>query len=138
MNNLIKLNIPSNLKYLETVIDVVEYFLKNNIKNDEIINSEVASITEATSNAIIHGNNENSEKNIYLKISITNSDIITTIEDSNKKYHNYYNNYEYGEEDVLSQHGRGLFIIDTYMDEVSFEKGKKGNILKMIKRLNNE
>lgn len=129
------LYIPSKTIFIETVLDLAESFFKINLNNESVINSEIASISEAVSNAIKHGNKNDPGKDVYLTIKIKEDSIITKIEDSNKKYYDYLKNYKYDKEDILKSSGRGLFIIETYMDNISLKKGKKGTIIEMEKSL---
>ena len=135
VNETFCLYIPSKTIFIETVLDLAESFFKINLNNESVINSEIASISEAVSNAIIHGNKKDPGKDVYLTINIKDNSVITKIEDSNKKYYDYLKNYKYDKEDILKSSGRGLFIIETYMDNISLKKGKKGTIIKMEKSL---
>jgi len=79
MNETFCLYIPSKTIFIETVLDLAESFFKINLNNESVINSEIASISEAVSNAIIHGNKKDPGKDVYLTINIKDNSIIKKI-----------------------------------------------------------
>lgn len=132
------LNIPSNIIYLEVVIDLVKYFLQENYDNQSIIDDEIVSLSEAISNAIIHGNNQKKSKKVSIKVIIKKNKIINRVEDSNPKYTNFIKNYNFDENNILNLSGRGILIMKSYMDNLNVKKGKRGNILEMVKKVTGE
>ncbi len=138
MNEEFVLSIPSNNIYIEAVVDLIKYFLEENYKDQSIIDEEIASLTEAISNAIIHGNNLKKSKKVSIKVKLTGNKIINQVEDSNPNYNNFLESYKYDEQNILDLSGRGLHIVKSYMDEVEVKKGDRGNILEMIKKVNGE
>jgi serine/threonine-protein kinase RsbW len=138
MNEEFVLNIPSNIIYVEAVIDLVRYFLEENYENQSIIDDEIASLTEAISNAIIHGNKQNKKRKVSIKVKLLDDKIVNMVEDSNSKYTDFLKNYNYSKENIYDLSGRGLHIIKSYMDNVKVKKGNRGNILKMTKKVNGD
>ncbi|MBE6070565.1 MAG: ATP-binding protein [Clostridium butyricum] len=76
-------------------------------------------MSEAITNAFIHGNNSNRSKPIVVKWELNEKFVNITVKDMGKKIGNLVINKDV-EEDILSESGRGLNIISLYADEVKF------------------
>ncbi|HHF52105.1 MAG TPA: ATP-binding protein [Candidatus Aminicenantes bacterium] len=135
MTEFIKLQLPSSLDYIETLLDSVELFLERNDVDSDLIGTLVASLAEAASNAIIHGNHEESIKPIYVDLSLDEEVISLSVEDSNPEgTPGFLSDESFKLPEQKAVHGRGLFIIKTYMDNVTLQKGLHGSRLIMTKR----
>ena len=111
---------------------IAEVFLKNNIRDDKIIGDMVASISEATSNAILHGNSSPTSS-VYVSLLKEKDYLEITVEDSNPVYVNFLETIS--EPDMLALSGRGLFIVRAYVDELLLKRGEHGNILILRKQV---
>ncbi|BCR05412.1 anti-sigma factor [Desulfuromonas versatilis] len=90
-------------------------------------------LTEAMTNAIRHANEDDPKKEVHIVISIQDENLNIKVFDQGQGF------------DVcaistpdfkgLDEHGRGVFIIRTLMDEVTYRKLDGGNVLEMIKAL---
>ncbi len=90
-------------------------------------------LTEAMTNAIRHANEDDPEKEVHIIISILDNCLNIKVYDQGQGF------------DVctitppdfkgLDEHGRGVYIIRTLMDEVTYRKLDGGNVLEMIKAL---
>lgn len=78
-------------------------------------------LSEAITNAFIHGNKKDASKPIRVKWEINSDFLCISVRDSGKKLGNVEINKNIGE-DVLRENGRGLYIISSYADEVRFEE----------------
>lgn len=76
-------------------------------------------MSEAITNAFIHGNNSNKSKPIVVKWELNDKFVNITVKDSGKKLGDLVINKNV-EEDILAESGRGLNIISLYADEVKF------------------
>lgn len=79
-------------------------------------------VTEAVNNAFIHGNKKDKSKPICIEWKFHKNLLEVSITDCGSGVENLVN-YNYEEDDILSESGRGLFIINCYSDSVEF----KGN-----------
>ena len=128
--------LPSDIEYLELIIDITEAFLLLSDIEEKVADHVVASVSEAAANAIIHGNDNDSEKKVYLSMEIFEEIITVTIEDESNKFDEFIKYYDNNDEvDLLSSSGRGFMIMRAYMDELICRKGKKGNLLILRKRV---
>ncbi|WP_160686514.1 ATP-binding protein [Clostridium sp. C2-6-12] len=78
-------------------------------------------LIEAVNNAYIHGNKKDIEKPICIEWKLAEDLLEISITDCGEGIE-YLSNYNY-DNDILSESGRGLLIINSYSDSVEF----KGN-----------
>ncbi len=88
-------------------------------------------ISEAVSNAFIHGNNSDKNKPISVQWEIKENLLIIDVKDCGCGLKDLKDYKEINKENLLNESGRGLYIISSYADEVKF----KGNSIIMEKYL---
>jgi serine/threonine-protein kinase RsbW len=121
----INIEIPSlseNIRMIESFIDNAKekYHL-----NDDIYGNIMIAVTEAVNNAIKHGNQNNSSKNVSLSLALEEGVIKFSVEDEGNGF-----DYEHlpdptAPENLEKPGGRGIFLMKHLADEVAFnEKGK--------------
>lgn len=89
-------------------------------------------LTEAMANAIQHANEGDPAKEVHIEISLADQRLIIRV-------------FDFGEGfDVkryvapghpLEEHGRGIYLMHTIMDEISYRSTANGHVLEMIKDL---
>src|SRR5580698_3470320 len=90
---------------------------------------------EALANAVIHGNGENSCKRIYVECRCyVDGEVLITVRDEGRGFDSSALMDPTFLENLLFTHGRGIYLIRTLMDEVSFEEG--GAVVMMRKKSN--
>jgi len=90
---------------------------------------------EALANAVIHGNGENSCKRIYVECRCyLDGEVSITVRDEGRGFDSSAVLDPTFLENLLFTHGRGIYLIKTSMDEVSFEEG--GSVVRMRKNSN--
>lgn len=104
----------------------IESFILDSIQSEiniseEKKNSIEMAIAEAAANSIIHGNNSNPNKNIFVSISILKRKIKISIKDEG----NGFNPKDIPDptipENILKGSGRGLFIMKSLADDVEYK-----------------
>ena len=90
-------------------------------------------LTEAMANAIQHANVGDPNKEVHIEISISAGRLTIRV-------------YDFGQGfDIcqfaqpghpLDEHGRGIYLIHTIMDEVAYQQTDDGHVLEMNKNLN--
>ena len=97
---------------------------------DEI---EIA-VLEALANAVIHGNGENPEKKVHLTCRcFMDGEVSIMVRDEGEGFDSQSVPDPTGPQGLLLTHGRGLHLMRTLMDEVSFEAN--GTVVRMRKRM---
>lgn len=112
-------NLP---KYLDEALKDVKI-------SAEKYNNILLALTEAVNNAIIHGNKNEIHKQVQLEFIITDSFIKVIVTDEGEGFD--LNNVPDPTlpENILSEYGRGIYIMKHFVDELSVEKTSKGNSL---------
>ncbi|NMA02214.1 MAG: ATP-binding protein [Clostridia bacterium] len=111
----------------QIIIDVLEYL------DDSIDFFDLQLIlSESISNAFFHGNQGDVTKPIYLKVIIHESIITFKIKDAGACTQKFNIHEEIEEEDILSDRGRGLFLLKCFTDYMDY----KNNTLILKKKIN--
>ncbi|MFQ5628471.1 MAG: ATP-binding protein, partial [bacterium] len=84
-------------------------------------------------NAIIHGNKQDQKKKVYLNIFIDNNTLKVVVQDEGKGFNPESLPDPLDPDNLLKESGRGIFILKSLMDDVSFDFSPKGTILTLIK-----
>ncbi len=89
-------------------------------------------LTEAMSNAIQHANVGDPAKEVHIEISIQEGKLIIKVYDFGQGFDikQYFEPRE-----PLDEHGRGIYIIRTIMDEMTYQPTANGHVLEMVKNL---
>lgn len=91
-------------------------------------------LTEALANAIVHGAKSDPSKNIECDVACDqHGDLLIVVRDPGKGFDPGAIPSPVVGENIYSDHGRGIFLINQLMDEVKFHKN--GTEIRMIKRL---
>ncbi len=90
-------------------------------------------LTEAMANAIRHAHHDNSKKTVRVKIHIDHHQLCIEVYDQGQGFD--LESVPEPDPGAPVDHGRGLFLIRTLMDEVEYRRGKDGNVLIMKKKL---
>ncbi len=89
-------------------------------------------LTEAMTNAIQHANEGDPAKEVHIEISIIDQHLIIRVFDCGQGF----DVKQYIEpRHPLDEHGRGVYLIHTIMDEISYLPTDNGHVLKLTKFL---
>lgn len=92
------------------------------------------SVRESMVNAVVHGNCYNARKKVRLTISRTPERLQVMISDEGEGFDLSALPDPLANENLLRQSGRGLLLIQAFMDEFEVLPGKpKGTVVKMVK-----
>lgn len=132
----ISLDFESNIQFTEFCAFVLSFLKKIlKINEDDLFKVEI-SIREAINNAIIHGNKNNPQKRVFLKFEWNKKHIVIHVRDENPNKINFNKIKEkIKKNNILSFQGRGVLIIENYMDKVEFLYSKNGNEIVMEKMI---
>ena len=126
-------SLPSNVDVISPFADQLMHFIsKFRPADDDNYEIELA-LREALVNAIVHGNQNDPRKRVYVNCRCTShGDVSITVEDEG-------NGFDHGTvpdptlpENRLRTNGRGIYLIRTLMDEVDFKQD--GSVVHMRKR----
>ena len=90
-------------------------------------------LTEAMANAIQHANVGDPAKEVHIEISIVERRLYIRVYDFGEGFdiEKYFEPRH-----PLDEHGRGIYLIRTIMDEMEYRKTEHGHVLEMSKDLN--
>jgi serine/threonine-protein kinase RsbW len=120
-----ELHIKSSTENLRKVEKFVDDLSLELILSDEIYGNLLVATLEAANNAIVHGNNGDPDKDVYISIDKTKSEVILIVKDQG-------NGFDYksipdptAPENIEKINGRGVFLMRRLSDRIEFfENGK--------------
>ena len=89
-------------------------------------------LEEGLMNAIKHGNKLDPKKTVHVEAKVTPKATEITIEDQGKGFHRETVPDPCAEENLLKCSGRGILLMEAYMDEVKYSQG--GRRVRMVKK----
>lgn len=119
----IRIEVPAlteNIRMIESFIDNA----KEQFQLDEDIYGNIMiAVTEAVNNAIKHGSQNDSSKNVFLTLSLDESTIKFRIEDAGSGFDFHDLPDPTSPENIEKPGGRGIFLMKHLSDEVDFKEG---------------
>ena len=127
--------LPSHIAVVSPLVDQLMRFISRfRVTDENNVEIELA-LREAPVNAIVHGNQEDPRKRVYLNCRCTtDGEVSITVEDEGNGFDHDGIPDPTSPDNRLRTHGRGIYLIRTLMDEVHFEQG--GSVVHMRKRAN--
>lgn len=133
----VNIRVPNQTRYLGLIgkigEDVARALKKYKGDREELAYHINLVLTEAMANAIRHANEGDPEKEVHITITIMGRSLNIKVYDQGQGFDicslpspDFKN---------LDEHGRGVYIIRSLMDRVTYRKVKTGHVLEMIKTL---
>jgi len=120
------LEIESNPNNLITVEEFVNYFSVDLGLDQDKINGLLLAITEATTNAIIHGNKNNQLKMVRINVFVDGRSLTIKIKDEGQGFDPSLVPDPTDPENLLKDSGRGLYLMRVYMDGLTYNQTPEG------------
>lgn len=114
------IEIESNPNNLITVEEFVNYFAKDIGIDEEKMNGLMLSVTEATTNAIIHANKCDLNKLVKISARIDNGKLIITVKDEGVGFDPARIPDPTEPDNLLKDSGRGVYLMRFYMDDLKY------------------
>ena len=93
-------------------------------------------VRESMVNAVVHGNRYNARKKVHLQVYKRSDRLVVIIRDEGEGFDMTALPDPLAEENLLRQSGRGLLLIQAFMDELDVHRAEpKGTEVKMVKYL---
>ena len=124
------LQLPSRIDSITTLENFIDTLREKYSFSDEVYANVLTCLSEATVNAIIHGNKENPNKKVYINLEVIEEKrLIFTISDEGNGFN--FNNLPdpTAPENLENLTGRGVFIIKRLADQCIFNS--RGNQLEL-------
>ena len=128
-------SLPSQVALISPFVDQLMSFIAK-FQNQEDSGLEIeTALREALANAIVHGNQEDPHKRVYVACRCTpDGEVSITVQDEGQGFDSNAVQDPTTPENRLARHGRGIYLMKTLMDEIRFELG--GAVVYMRKKLN--
>jgi serine/threonine-protein kinase RsbW len=120
------LEVESNPNNLIIVEEFVNFFAVELGLDEEKINGLLLAVTEATTNAMIHGNKNNSLKLVRIYVTVENSVITIKVKDEGVGFDPTKVPDPTNPENLLKDSGRGLYLMRVYMDSMDINVTPEG------------
>lgn len=101
--------------YLKEIREKVEM-------DDEQFGRVMLTLSEAVTNAILHGNRQDPEKEVTVASRHTGNTLTITVQDEGEGFDPEKLSDPLKEENLLNEGGRGVFLIKQYADRVSYSR----------------
>lgn len=112
--------IPSDVGIIDDAVAAVARLLQERGCEKDLERIDLA-LREALANAIIHGNRNDPEKRVRVCVTLREDcGILIVVKDCGQGFDPNQVPDPLSEENLLSGHGRGIFLINQLMDEVRF------------------
>ena len=95
-------------------------------------------VREAAVNAVLHGNAHHPEKKVVVAYEMTLDALIITVTDQGEGLDPARIPDPLAPENLLKQSGRGIFLIRSFMDEVTIRNLHPGTEVKLVKHVGRE
>lgn len=122
--------LPSQIRAISPFVDQLMHFMA---KSRSMVGSEIGyferldiaiALHEALANAIVHGNQEDPHKRVYVVCRWTpDGEVSITVQDEGRGFDSNAVPDPTSPENRQVNHGRGIYLMKTLMDEVHFERG---------------
>jgi serine/threonine-protein kinase RsbW len=133
----LEVEIPSDVAYIERVVDLVRHSCSELAYNSRQLTLNVpVALSEALSNAILRGNHEDPRKRVRIRADMDTSRIVVDIVDEGDRFDIDANTRDATDPDNLEREdGRGLFLMRALMDQVerfdASPESDRGNVVRL-------
>ena len=132
------LEVESNPNNLITVEEFVNYFAKDIGIPEARMNGLMLSVTEATTNAIIHANKCDETKFVKITAKVHEGKLIVTVIDEGVGFDPLKIPDPTEPENLLKDSGRGVYLMKFYMDDLKYNLTPTGTETILILNLDNQ
>jgi serine/threonine-protein kinase RsbW len=133
----VDIRVPNQTRYLSLIgkigEDVARTLKRYKGDREELAYHLNLVLTEAMANAILHANEDDPEKEIHVTITILDQILCIKVYDQGQGFD--ISMLPSPDFKSLDDHGRGVYIIRSLMDKVTYRKFKGGHVLEMVKSL---
>ena len=133
----LQVDIPSDVAYIERVVELVRHPCAELSYNAHQLSLNVpVALSEALSNAILRGNNEDPEKRVHVRAEVDTNRLVVEIADEGVRFDLDANTRDATDaENIEREDGRGLFLMRKLMDGVerfdASPNGTTGNVVRL-------
>jgi len=120
------LEIESDPRQLITVEEFVNYVAKELNLDEEKLPGVLIAVTEATTNAIIHGNKKDIDKKVSIDIDKIDNALLIKVKDEGKGFDPEEIPDPTTPDNLLKDSGRGLYLMKFFCDKINYNFTPEG------------
>lgn len=124
--SLYHLEIESDPKQLITVEEFINYAARELNVDEEKLRGILISVTEATTNAIIHGNKNDKNKTVNIDVDKIGNELIIKIKDQGKGFNPEEIPDPTTPDNLLKDSGRGLYLMKYFCKQIKYNPQADG------------
>ncbi|RYM34126.1 ATP-binding protein [Brumimicrobium glaciale] len=112
----------SDIKNISVAESLVDAVCKNNSVHEDHYGNILIAVTEAVNNAIQHGNLEDHNKKVLISVKQNSDELCFTVKDAGQGF--AFDNLPdpTAPENIEKESGRGIFLMKSLADKVTFEE----------------
>lgn len=122
MDQTYNVTLSSTFDQAETIPDFVDKIASECNLDEDPSETFKLILSEAVTNAIVHGNDENPDKSVHIKVTVTDSAIAADVKDEGEGFEPGEKKDPLKEENLMNIGGRGIFLIEQFADHVEFKE----------------
>lgn len=115
-----RLSLNSTYKESEKVPDFVKDIQEKSHLEEDTTGNLMLLLSEAVTNAIVHGNKLDKKKKVEVEVQINSNKIVSTVKDQGDGFDPDAANNPLKEENLLKDSGRGIFLIKEISDSMDY------------------
>lgn len=129
MQNSYQKIVKSDPNLIPEVNEFIFDILKSVLTDKEILGNMNLAVSEALSNAMVHGNKLDQNRNVIVTLNIDEHNIELSIKDSGKGFDPNSIPDPTIPENILKDSGRGLHIMRSFIEDVTYNFSEEGTEL---------
>lgn len=122
MDRTFSLPLLSTFSESEKIPDFVDHIRDECNLDEEKAETFKLVLSEAVTNAIVHGNKQDESKSVDVSVTVANESISADVIDEGEGFDHDQETNPLEEENLLETSGRGVFLIREFADYVEFKK----------------
>lgn len=130
-----EMTLSSTYEEIERVNEIARDLQEWADLNEDQFDTVLLTLSEAVTNAILHGNKIDPSKKVQVKAHLDDETLSISVKDEGEGFDPNDLPDPLQEENILNEGGRGVFIIEQFAEEVNFSEN--GTKITMTFNLNN-
>jgi serine/threonine-protein kinase RsbW len=132
--DVIRLTVPSRLDLLSVVDKVIDGITDQMNFEEDDKDAVAISVLEAGTNAIQHGHAHDVGRVVEMVFSLHPEELVVDVYDGGRGFQPEVIDDASAPENLLKERGRGIFIMRSMMDEVTFDFTDRGTRCRLVKK----
>jgi serine/threonine-protein kinase RsbW len=129
-----RLVIPSEPARIAQADEFIEKALREHDLPDGLVSDLAIAATELVNNAILHGNKKDPSKTVTILVEFASGAVMIRVEDQGAGFDPSAVPDPLAQENLLREVGRGIFIVRSLMDDLTFERVPGGGMAVVLRK----